>query len=151
MLSCIAIFLMESVYYIIPFCSSFGLLMTVLTTLPYQMISEYHQDENYVNNCVTSNKRGNFLLCFLQYILLKIIIFWYCIIGMGIDCSLLSSSFFLAQFVVSVIMSPFISIFGTRVIMLVGCFFAFVGLLIIKFYVIFPKNNASTKYKENLN
>jgi hypothetical protein len=68
---CTAIYSLNNVYSIIPFCSSFGLLMTILTTLPYQMISEFHQDENYINNCKTAAKRG--ILIFLTRLYNKII------------------------------------------------------------------------------
>jgi hypothetical protein len=66
---------------------------------------------------------------------------------MGIDCSLLSSAFFLAQLIVSTFMSLLISAYDNRVILIVGGFFAFIGIIFINYYVIFPKNNPSTKHK----
>ena len=70
---------------------------------------------------------------------------------MGIDCSLLSSAFFLAQLIVSTFMSLLISVYDNRVILLVGGLFAFIGIIFINYYVIFPKNNPSTKHKEYRN
>lgn len=124
--SCAAIFFLDSVYHIIPFCFSFGILMTALTTLPYQMLAEFHKDEFYVNYCRTGVKRG-----------------------IGIDCSLLCSCFFLAQTIVSSFMSFLTANFGNRIILVVGSLFGLMGFFYILFYVIFPKNNAATRYKES--
>lgn len=112
-ISCLIIFTLENIYFIIPFCSSFGLLLTVLTTLPYQIISEFHQNDEYLYQ--HGSKRG-----------------------LGTDCSLLSSCYFLAQAIISVLMSFLTVKFGNRVILIVGAVFGTVGLLITEFFVTFP-------------
>ena len=121
-LSCVAIFFLENVFIIIPFCFSFGILMTTLTTLPYQMLSEFHQEESYVNSSKNGVKRG-----------------------MGIDCSLLSSCFFLGQLIVSSFMSLLTANFDNRVILIVAGIFGTMGFFFILFFVIFPKRNASNQ------
>ena len=100
--------------------------MTALTTLPYQMLAEFHKDEFYVNYCRTGVKRG-----------------------IGIDCSLLCSCFFLAQTIVSSFMSFLTASFGNRIILVVGGLFGLMGFFYILFYAIFPRNNAATRYKES--
>ncbi len=56
-LSCLFIYCLNDIYYIIPFCSSFGLLLTILTTVPYNIISEFHHDNNYLYS-KNGSKRG---------------------------------------------------------------------------------------------
>ena len=54
--SCVAIFYLENVFMIIPFCASFGFMMTTLTTLPYQMLSEFQIEEKLaIQNTDTVN------------------------------------------------------------------------------------------------
>lgn len=47
-----------SIYVILPLCSSIGVLLTSLTTLPYQMLSEFHKDKNYRSQSAAGTKRG---------------------------------------------------------------------------------------------
>ena len=56
--SCIAIYFLDNIYVILPFCCSFGILLTSLSTLPYQMISEFHRDKAYVYQSKNGTKRG---------------------------------------------------------------------------------------------
>lgn len=56
---CIAIYFIKNIFIIIPLCSSFGILMSALITLPFQMLSEFHLDENYVNKSRNGIKRGD--------------------------------------------------------------------------------------------
>lgn len=55
---CGIIYFQTSVYVILPLSSSMGMLLTTITTLPYQMLSEFHQDKNYRNQSAAGTKRG---------------------------------------------------------------------------------------------
>ena len=56
--SCVIIYFLDNIYAILPFCFSFGILLTALSTLPYQMLSEFHKDDSYVNRSKDAIKRG---------------------------------------------------------------------------------------------
>ena len=45
---CIGIFFSTNVFEIMPLCFSFGVLKTALTTLPFQMISKFHENESLI-------------------------------------------------------------------------------------------------------
>jgi hypothetical protein len=95
--------------------SIMGIFLTVLITLPYTMLSEFHKDKNYRSQSPAGTKRG-----------------------LGIDCSLLSSIYFLAQSLISAIMSPIISQFSNYSILVLGGIFSLLGCLWISLFVIFP-------------
>jgi solute carrier family 45 protein 1/2/4 len=118
---CIAIYNVNSIYAIFPFCTCFGIMLTTLTTLPYQLVSEFHQDPVYVCNTKTTCKQR----------------------GIGVDCSLLCSCHFLSQTIVSTFMSYLTSNFGNRIILLVGAFFGMTGFIFVHFFVIFPKKKST--------
>jgi hypothetical protein len=119
----VAIFYTRNIYAIFPFCSAFGIMLTCLTTLPYNILSEFHQDSMYVFNTSSGNRRG-----------------------MGVDCSLLCSCHFLSQVIVSTFMSYLTFHMGNSVILLVGAFFALVGFVFVQFFVIFPKKKKGTTF-----
>jgi hypothetical protein len=118
---CVSMLFIKNIYAIFPFCSCFGIMLTCLSTLPYNMVSEFHTDSLYVFNTRTGNRRG-----------------------MGVDCSLLCSCHFLSQAIVSTFMSYLTYHFGNRVILIVGAFFGLVGFMCVNFFVIFPKKKGST-------
>ena len=93
-----------------------GILSTAITTLPYQMVAEYHENDEYKNTSVPGTQRG-----------------------LGIDCSLLSSMFFLSQALISIFMSLIISALGNYSIIISGSLLAFIGCFWISFFMIFPK------------
>ena len=41
-----------------PLSSALGLILTTLSTLPYQMISEFHKDKNYRKQSAKGTRRG---------------------------------------------------------------------------------------------
>ena len=109
-----------------PLSSSIGIVLTAISTLPYQMLSEFHKDNNYRIQSAAGTKRG-----------------------LGIDCSLLSSIYFLAQAFVSAFMSMVTSKFGNYSIVVIGAVFALVGCFWIAVFVIFPEENSNEKSKIN--
>ncbi|CAF1016480.1 unnamed protein product, partial [Brachionus calyciflorus] len=46
-LCCIGIYFQTNIYIIMPLCSSMGIVLTAVSTLPYQMLSDFHKDNNY--------------------------------------------------------------------------------------------------------
>ena len=123
--SCVIIYFLNDVFVIIPLCFSFGVLMTALTTLPYQMLSEFHEDEAYVNENKDGVKRG-----------------------LGTDCALLCSCFFLGQTITSTFISFLTASLGNRIILVVAAIFGAIAFFLAMFVVIYPKNNAATRSKE---
>jgi hypothetical protein len=114
-LSCVIIYFLNDVFYILPFCSSFGLLMTTLTTLPYEILSAYHQDPTYIRQTSIGQRRG-----------------------IGKDCSLLSSCYFLAQVIISSFISLLIAMFGQRVVLICGILSSSFSMYLLTFCVKYP-------------
>lgn len=52
------IYFLKNAYVIMPFCFGFGLLFTIITTVPYKIIFEFMKDEKYVQRDTHSIKRG---------------------------------------------------------------------------------------------
>ncbi len=106
-------------------CSGTGILITTLSTLPYQMLSEFHTDDSYRCKSAEGTKRG-----------------------IGIDCSLLSTCFFLAQTIVAAYSSPLINIFGDYTIVVTSSFISFINCFWISIFMIFPNTKPPS---ENVN
>ena len=123
-LCCGGIYFIKNIYGIMGVSSIMGIFLTVLITLPYTMLSEFHKDKKYRNKSAAGTKRG-----------------------LGIDCSLLSSIYFLAQSLISAIMSPIISKFGNYSILILGALFSFLGCFWISLFVVFPEPKESKKDK----
>lgn len=121
-ISCAAIYFQTSIYAILPLSSTFGIILTAITTLPYQMVSEFHKDKNYKKKSPPGTQRG-----------------------FGVDCSLVGSIFFLGQTVISSFMSLLVSKFGNYTTVLLGALFSLLGCLWISLFVIFPKPRAKKK------
>ena len=116
-LCCIGIYFQTNVYIIMPLSSSIGIVLTAISTLPYQMLSEFHKDKQYRIQSAAGTKRG-----------------------LGIDCSLLSSIYFLAQTIISAFMSVVTSNFGGYSIVVIGAIFSLIGCLWVSLFVIFPND-----------
>ena len=115
---CIAMFFLKDIYLILPCCTGIGILLTSINTLPYQMISEFHMDSDYMQVMKSGRSRG-----------------------IGIDCALLSSCYFASQVIISLFMSHLIAKFGNRVILVVAAVFSVTGIFLALFFVKFPKQN----------
>ncbi|RNA27188.1 SLC45A2 [Brachionus plicatilis] len=128
-LCCIGIYFQTNIYIIMPLSSSIGIVLTAISTLPYQMLSEFHKDNRYRSQSAAGTKRG-----------------------LGIDCSLLSSIYFLAQTIVSAVMSLITSNFGNYSILIIGALFSLLGCFWIALFVIFPEDQTQKKsndYQDN--
>lgn len=67
----------------------------------------------------------------------------------GIDCSLLSSIYFLSQTIVAAFMSLITSKFGNYTIVLIGAGFSLIGCVWISLFVIFPVEAAEIDESED--
>lgn len=115
---CVTIFYLNNIILILPFCSCFGIMLTTLTTIPYQLLYEFHNDKNFVlcSGGLPGSKRG-----------------------FGIDCAILGSCHFLSQTIISSFMSFLTTLFGNKIILVCGALFASIGFFYVQMFVIFPK------------
>lgn len=108
--SCLLIYCTTDIYLILLVSSNFGLILTVLNTLPYKMIFDF-------NESIEDQLRG-----------------------VGVECSVLSCAFFLAQMIVAALMSSLIYAFGNSVIFLAGAAFSALGFVLSWDFLIYPQN-----------
>uniref|UniRef100_A0A4W3HFY4 Solute carrier family 45 member 1 n=1 Tax=Callorhinchus milii TaxID=7868 RepID=A0A4W3HFY4_CALMI len=82
--------LCRNVYVLLSLCVTYGVLFSSLCTLPYSLLCDYYQSKQFAGSSADGTKRG-----------------------MGVDLSLLSCQYFLAQIIVSVVMGPLTSAVGS--------------------------------------
>ncbi|KAK1900845.1 Proton-associated sugar transporter A [Dissostichus eleginoides] len=99
--------LSNNLYVVLSLCVTYGVLFSSLCTLPYSLLCEYYQDPQFCGSSEEGTKRG-----------------------MGVDISLLSCQYFLAQILVSVAMGPLTSLVGgAQGVMYFASLMSFVGCL----------------------
>ncbi|XP_068450825.1 proton-associated sugar transporter A isoform X3 [Clinocottus analis] len=79
--------LSTNLYVVLSLCVTYGVLFSSLCTLPYSLLCEYYQSPQFCGTSEEGTRRG-----------------------MGVDISLLSCQYFLAQILVSVAMGPLTSL-----------------------------------------
>ncbi|XP_042263086.1 proton-associated sugar transporter A isoform X3 [Thunnus thynnus] len=79
--------LSTNLYVVLSLCVTYGVLFSSLCTLPYSLLCEYYQSPQFCGSSEEGTRRG-----------------------MGVDISLLSCQYFLAQILVSVAMGPLTSL-----------------------------------------
>nr|XP_060614729.1 proton-associated sugar transporter A [Anolis sagrei ordinatus] len=82
--------LSRNIYVILSLCVTYGILFSTLCTLPYSLLCDYYQNRKFAGSSEGAPKRG-----------------------MGVDISLLSCQYFLAQILVSVVMGPLTAAVGS--------------------------------------
>ncbi|KAI8517155.1 hypothetical protein Bbelb_057360 [Branchiostoma belcheri] len=85
-------------YVVLSMCVAFGIMFATLCTLPYTVLSDFHQNAEFIQDSPGSSKRG-----------------------FGLDTSLLSCQIFLAQIVNAACLGPLISVTGTVNAVLLFC------------------------------
>lgn len=110
------VYFQTNIYIIMALSSSLGIVLTANYTLPYQVISEFHEDKLYRLQSAPGTKRG-----------------------IGTDCALLSSVYFLSQFTVAAVTGLLTSNFGNSVIIIFSSLLAFSLCLWVSIFMIFPK------------
>ncbi|XP_032776223.1 proton-associated sugar transporter A isoform X3 [Strigops habroptila] len=82
--------LSRNVYVVLSLCATYGILFATLCTLPYSLLCDYYQSHEFVGSQAEGTRRG-----------------------MGVDISLLSCQYFLAQILVSLAMGPLTAAVGS--------------------------------------
>ncbi|NXD62584.1 S45A1 protein, partial [Eolophus roseicapillus] len=82
--------LSRNVYVVLSLCATYGILFATLCTLPYSLLCDYYQSHEFVGSQAEGTRRG-----------------------MGVDISLLSCQYFLAQILVALAMGPLTAAVGS--------------------------------------
>ncbi|CAJ1050521.1 proton-associated sugar transporter A isoform X3 [Xyrichtys novacula] len=107
--------LSTNLYVVLSLCVTYGVLFSSLCTLPYSLLCEYYQSPQFCGTSEEGTKRG-----------------------MGVDISLLSCQYFLAQILVSVAMGPLTSLVGgAQGVMYFSSLMSFVGCLYSSLCVVY--------------
>ncbi|XP_007896058.2 proton-associated sugar transporter A [Callorhinchus milii] len=107
--------LCRNVYVLLSLCVTYGVLFSSLCTLPYSLLCDYYQSKQFAGSSADGTKRG-----------------------MGVDLSLLSCQYFLAQIIVSVVMGPLTSAVGSAsAVMYFASLTSFVGCFYSSLFVIY--------------
>ncbi|XP_074831900.1 proton-associated sugar transporter A isoform X2 [Carettochelys insculpta] len=107
--------LSRNIYVVLSLCITYGILFSTLCTLPYSLLCDYYHSEKFSGSTLDGTKRG-----------------------MGVDISLLSCQYFLAQILVSVVMGPITTAVGSaNGVMYFASFVSFIGCLFSSLCVIY--------------
>ncbi|XP_053339888.1 proton-associated sugar transporter A [Clarias gariepinus] len=107
--------LSTNLYVVLSLCVTYGVLFSSLCTLPYSLLCEYYQSPEFCGSTEDGTRRG-----------------------MGVDISLLSCQYFLAQILVSVAMGPLTSLVGgAQGVMYFASLMSFVGCLYSSLCVVY--------------
>uniref|UniRef100_A0A3Q3GH01 Proton-associated sugar transporter A n=1 Tax=Labrus bergylta TaxID=56723 RepID=A0A3Q3GH01_9LABR len=107
--------LSTNLYVVLSLCVTYGVLFSSLCTLPYSLLCEYYQSPQFCGSSEEGTKRG-----------------------MGVDISLLSCQYFLAQILVSVAMGPLTSLVGgAQGVMYFSSLMSFVGCVYSSLCVVY--------------
>ncbi|XP_040285049.1 proton-associated sugar transporter A [Bufo bufo] len=107
--------LSSNLYIILSLCVTHGILFSTLCILPYSLLCDYYQNKKFVGSSSDGSKRG-----------------------MGVDISLLSCQYFLAQIIVSIVMGPLTSMVGSaNGVMYFSSLMSFVGCFYSSLFVIY--------------
>ncbi|KAM9535458.1 proton-associated sugar transporter A-like isoform 1-T2 [Salvelinus alpinus] len=107
--------LTTNIYVVLFLCITYGVLFSTLCTLPYSLLCEYYQSPQFCGSSEEGTRRG-----------------------MGVDISLLSCQYFLAQIIVSVSMGPLTSLVGgAQGVMYFSSVMSFVGCLYSSLCVVY--------------
>uniref|UniRef100_A0A674BI89 Proton-associated sugar transporter A n=1 Tax=Salmo trutta TaxID=8032 RepID=A0A674BI89_SALTR len=107
--------LSTNIYVVLSLCITYGVQFSTLCTLPYSLLCEYYQSPQFCGSSEDGTRRG-----------------------MGVDISLLSCQYFLAQIIVSVSMGPLTSLVGgAQGVMYFSSVMSFVGCLYSSLCVVY--------------
>uniref|UniRef100_G3NXB7 Proton-associated sugar transporter A n=1 Tax=Gasterosteus aculeatus aculeatus TaxID=481459 RepID=G3NXB7_GASAC len=107
--------LSTNLYVVLSLCVTYGVLFSSLCTLPYSLLCEYYQSPQFCGTSEEGTRRG-----------------------MGVDISLLSCQYFLAQILVSVAMGPLTSLVGgAQGVMYFSSLMSFVGCVYSSLCVVY--------------
>ncbi|XP_021273423.1 proton-associated sugar transporter A isoform X1 [Numida meleagris] len=101
--------LSRNIYVVLSLCTTYGILFATLCTLPYSLLCDYYQSCEFAGSLAEGTRRG-----------------------MGVDISLLSCQYFLAQILVALAMGPLTTAVGSAsgtmyfasLVSFLGCLFS---------------------------
>lgn len=107
--------LSRNLYVILSLCTTYGVLFSTLCTLPYSLLCDYYQSKAFAGSGADGARRG-----------------------MGMDISLLSCQYFLAQILVSLVLGPLTSAVGSASgVMYFSSLVSFLGCVYSSLFVIY--------------
>uniref|UniRef100_A0A2K5JXQ3 Proton-associated sugar transporter A n=1 Tax=Colobus angolensis palliatus TaxID=336983 RepID=A0A2K5JXQ3_COLAP len=115
--------LSRNLYVVLSLCITYGVLFSTLCTLPYSLLCDYYQSKKFAGSSADGTRRG-----------------------MGVDISLLSCQYFLAQILVSLVLGPLTSAVGSaNGVMYFSSLVSFLGCLYSSLFVIYeiPPSDAA--------
>nr|XP_019602353.1 PREDICTED: proton-associated sugar transporter A [Rhinolophus sinicus] len=100
---------------VLSLCVTYGILFSTLCTLPYSLLCDYYQSKKFAGSSADGTRRG-----------------------MGVDISLLSCQYFLAQILVSLVLGPLTSAVGSaNGVMYFSSLVSFLGCLYSSLCVVY--------------
>eukprot|EP00071_Canis_lupus_P041166 XP_022274723.1 proton-associated sugar transporter A isoform X1 [Canis lupus familiaris] len=115
--------LSRNLYVVLSLCITYGILFSTLCTLPYSLLCDYYQNKKFAGSNADGTRRG-----------------------MGVDISLLSCQYFLAQILVSLVLGPLTSAVGSaNGVMYFSSLVSFLGCLYSSLFVVYeiPPSDAT--------
>ncbi|XP_016014215.2 proton-associated sugar transporter A isoform X1 [Rousettus aegyptiacus] len=107
--------LSRNLYVVLSLCVTYGILFSTLCTLPYSLLCDYYQSKTFAESSADGTRRG-----------------------MGVDISLLSCQYFLAQILVSLVLGPLTSAVGSaNGVMYFSSLVSFLGCLYSSLCVVY--------------
>ncbi|XP_004607287.2 proton-associated sugar transporter A isoform X1 [Sorex araneus] len=122
--------LSRNLYVVLSLCSTYGVLFSTLCTLPYSLLCDYYQSRKFAGSSADGTRRG-----------------------MGVDISLLSCQYFLAQILVSLVLGPLTSAVGSaNGVMYFSSLVSFLGCLYSSLFVVYeiPPSEAADEEHQPL-
>ncbi|XP_057551418.1 proton-associated sugar transporter A isoform X4 [Hippopotamus amphibius kiboko] len=122
--------LSRNLYVVLSLCVTYGILFSTLCTLPYSLLCDYYQSKQFAGSSADGTRRG-----------------------MGVDISLLSCQYFLAQILVSLVLGPLTSAVGSaNGVMYFSSLVSFLGCLYSSLFVIYeiPPSDATAEEHQPL-
>nr|XP_020042198.1 proton-associated sugar transporter A [Castor canadensis] len=122
--------LSRNLYVVLSLCVTYGILFSTLCTLPYSLLCDYYQSKKFAGSNADGTRRG-----------------------MGVDISLLSCQYFLAQILVSLVLGPLTSAVGSaNGVMYFSSLVSFLGCLYSSLFVTYeiPPGDAADEEHQPL-
>ncbi|XP_059547354.1 proton-associated sugar transporter A isoform X2 [Myotis daubentonii] len=122
--------LSRNLYVVLSLCVTYGILFSTLCTLPYSLLCDYYHSPEFAGSSADGTRRG-----------------------MGVDISLLSCQYFLAQILVSLVLGPLTSAVGSaNGVMYFSSLVSFLGCLYSSLCVVYeiPPSAAANEERQPL-
>ncbi|KAF6111487.1 solute carrier family 45 member 1 [Phyllostomus discolor] len=119
--------LSRNLYVVLSLCMTYGILFSTLCTLPYSLLCDYYHSKEFAGSSADGTRRG-----------------------MGVDISLLSCQYFLAQILVSLVLGPLTSAVGSaNGVMYFSSLVSFLGCLYSSLCVVYEIPPGDTADEEH--